>query len=354
MSGLHRLLKMDPLPMAGARVGFLGHHASVTSSGLHAIDALSGRTDWTITRLFSPEHGFFGLAGPGESVDHALHPKWNLPVHSLYGEFRSPDPEWLQDLDLMVVDLQDLGVRCYTYASTLQNMLQACAKASLPVLVLDRPIPLAGIVDGPRLDPSCKSFVGQVPLPLVYGMSQGKLALYLKKNDYDLRELDLQVLDQEASAPASSWIPPSPAIVSVEAALLYPLTVWSEAIPDVWVDRGGPRSFQCWAMPDLSRSTAEDLSASLNLPGIHCTAQDFETPKGSWSGLAFQLDPCTSLLPVTAAVQLLCKLRDLMGKDRFFASPDSRPEFFDQLMGTETVRSQISSGLSSEEICSWA
>lgn len=344
MSGLHRLLHLDSLPMVGAKVGFLGHHASVTPNGTHAVDALGQRSEWTLSRLFSPEHGFFGKAAAGEQVDDSLHPRWQLPVHSLYGEYRSPKAEWLADLDLMVVDLQDLGVRCYTYGSTLQNMLHACAKASLPVMVLDREIPLAAIVDGPMPDPELKSFVGQLPLPLVYGQSQGELARTLKATDPELTSLDLTVLDTDSSSPPSDWTPPSPAIVSRESARLYPLTVWSEAVSDVWVDRGGPLSFQCWAMPDLSGIAAETIADSLQLPGISVMPRTFETPTGVWQGFFFRRNPEEDLLPVTAAVHLLRALRNHLGSERLFAAQGSRPAFFDQLMGTRSVRQQLCSG----------
>ncbi|MDA3873889.1 MAG: DUF1343 domain-containing protein [Kiritimatiellae bacterium] len=344
MSGLHRLLQLDSLPMAGAKVGFLGHHASVTPDGTHAVDALRQRSEWSLTRLFSPEHGFFGKAAAGEQVDDSLHPHWQLPVHSLYGETRSPKPEWLEDLDVMVIDLQDLGVRCYTYGSTLQNVLHACAKASLPVMVLDREIPLAGVVDGPMLDPDLKSFVGQLPLPLVYGQSQGELARTLKSLEPELASLDLTVLDGLPSYPPSTWITPSPAIVSRESACLYPLTVWSEAIANVWVDRGGPLSFQCWAMPDLTGKVVETMASSMQLPGIRVTPKRFETPNGTWHGFHFQRNSAAPLLPVTAAIHLLSTLRDHLGSDRLFAPPASRPDFFDQLMGSRSVRDQLCTG----------
>ncbi|MEX2607099.1 MAG: DUF1343 domain-containing protein [Kiritimatiellia bacterium] len=350
MSGLHRLLQLDTLPMAGARVGFLGHHASVTPEGTHAVDALSRRSEWILARLFSPEHGFFGKAAAGERVEDSLHPRRRLPVHSLYGNSRSPDAEWLEDLDLMVVDLQDLGVRCYTYGSTLQNMLHACAAASLPVLVLDREIPLAGIEDGPMPSAELKSFVSQLPLPLVYGLSQGELARALKNIEPELASLDLSVLDTIAPLTPFVWIPPSPAIVCVEAARLYPLTVWSEAIADVWVDRGGPLSFQCWAMPDLTEKGVEGISASLTLPGITITPRAFDTPQGVWHGFQFEQNFEESFRPVTAAVHLLSGLRDHLGPDRLFTRTGARPFFFDQLMGTRTVREQLCAGRSATSI----
>ena len=112
-----------------------------------------------LAALFSAEHGWFGLAAPGERTGHEMHPYWHIPVHSLYGETRRPTPEMLQGLERIVIDLQDIGVRCYTYLATLKNMLEAAAEAHLPVTVLDRPIPLGGVLDGPLRELAYSSFV---------------------------------------------------------------------------------------------------------------------------------------------------------------------------------------------------
>ena len=348
MSGLDRLLSEQKLPHPGAKIGFLGHHASITKNGQHAIDALIERKEWEILKLFSPEHGFFGDAGPGEKVQHFTHPKWKIPVYSLYGENRSPQKEWLEDLDLIVIDLQDLGVRCYTYASTLCLMLKACADAQINVLVLDRPTPLQGCVDGPDLSIKHSSFVGMIDLPLVYGLGQGKLAMFLKSQEKSLQHLKLEVvfgIPPHGITPR--WTPPSPAIVSPESALLYPLTVWCEAIPDIWVDREGKNSFQIWLMPDFPEDL---LNTPLEMRGVTAEPYASHTPTGVWKGFQFTITDQKLYRPVACAVQLLCALRDRLGNDRLFRSPEARPEFFDQLMGTSSVREKILAGLNAEQV----
>lgn len=348
MNGLDRLLSEPDLPYSGSRVGFLGHHSSVTHTGQHTVDALKKRKEWTLVKLFSPEHGFFGKAGAGEKVQDSLHPEWNLPVHSLYGEHRSPPDAWLEGLDLMVIDLQDLGVRCYTYASTLALMLQACANNEIRVLVLDRPTPLAGWSDGPNLDNELRSFVGMIDLPVVFGLSQGHLAHFLKSQESSLKKLRLDIIfgDPKTKAP-ENWIPPSPAIVSSDSAKMYPMTVWCEAIPQVWVDRGGSSSFQVWCMPDFPEVLLSSLPRFI---GIQASPIRSKTPEGEWSGLRFDLTNSQKVQPVANAVGLLCALRDELGVDRLFNDPKSRPDFFDQLMGTSSVREQIQMGWSAEGI----
>jgi len=336
MYGLDLLLNRTKLPHQKARVGLLAHAASVDSKGIHAVQRLLSRSDWRLSKLFSPEHGFFGVGAAGEIILSGKHPLYGLPIFSLYGEHQTPPPDWLDDLDLMVIDLQDLGVRCYTYASTLQNILQACAKKFLPVMVLDRPTPLSGVVDGPPLDTALRSFVGQIDLPLVYGLSQGPLARHLQHTDPELRNLSLEVVDA-GDVSGLPWHPPSPAIVSRAAAELYPLTVWCEAIPDVDVDRGGPRSFQIWSMPDLN---AEALASTLELPGLKLQASI--GPRG-WPALAFTRIASRPYLPVTAAMQLLTCLRDEFGPERLFNLTGARPDFFDKLMGNSSPRRALQS-----------
>ncbi len=348
MSGLDRLLQEKHLPFPGARVGILAHHASVNLHGRHTVDCLLETKAWRIEKLFSPEHGFFGRAAAGEEVENSLHPTWKIPVHSLYGEHRSPPPAWLENLDLMIVDLQDLGIRCYTYASSLLLMMRACAQAGIPMLVIERPTPLAGIVDGPDLDPQCESFVGMIDLPLVFGRGQGDLAEFLKSHHSGLRDLQLQVFrDSDAVVDTEKWIPPSPAIVSPACARLYPVTVWCEAIADIDVDRGNADSFAIWCMPDFP---AELLKNPPIFKGMRATALT-----GKRSGYHFQIDELSRFKPVENAVILLCALRDHLGVERLFSQPDNRPEFFDKLMGTSSVREQLMAGLSAEEIVnSWS
>jgi len=337
MYGLDLLLARDRLPHKRARVGLLAHAASVDAAGVHAVERLLTRPEWTLNKLFSPEHGFFGVGAAGEPIHSGIHPRFGLPIFSLYGEHRSPPAEWLEDLDLMVIDLQDLGVRCYTYASTLQNMLRACASVRLPVMVLDRPTPLAGIVDGPPLDPALRSFVGQIDLPLVYGLSHGPLATHLQQTDPELGPLALEVIEAD-DVRHLPWHPPSPAIVSRAAAELYPLTVWCEAVPDVDVDRGGPASFQIWSMPDFNATV---LAKQLELPGVHVRCGT--GPRG-WPALCFTRDRSRPYLPVTAALRLLTALRDQLGSERLFAAPGARPEFFDHLMGNAGPRRELQAG----------
>jgi len=345
--GLDQLLAEVPEGWRGARLGLLAHAASVDAHGVHAADRLAAHPDLRLLRLFGPEHGFFGAGAAGEKVGNQRHPRLGLPIHSLYGATRTPPPEWLGDLDVLLIDVQDIGVRCYTYASTLENVLGACARAGVAVGVLDRPIPLGGVRDGPMLDPSQRSFVGQVDLPFVYGLTPGDLAVWLKRH-HGWHGLDLTVLRGDGAEGA--WVKPSPGIVSRDAARLYPLTVWCEAIPGVSVDRGGERSFQVWGMEGLP---AADLAESLRIPGLRIFASGLVGDGKPLPALGFAVEG--PFRPAAAAVLFLAALRDRMGCGRLFGAEGARPWFFDRLWGSARVGEQLRRGADAADILGeWA
>jgi uncharacterized protein YbbC (DUF1343 family) len=175
--GLERVEADGGVPLRGLRVGLLAHAASVTSDGRHAIDVLRG-AGVDVVRLFGPEHGLRGTAAAGEEVEGGTDAASGLPVVSLYGARTRPAAEDLRGLDALVVDLQDAGVRFYTYASTMLLCLEAAAEAGVETVVLDRPNPLGGQrVEGPERDPAMPfSLVSVAPGPLVHGLTLGEMA----------------------------------------------------------------------------------------------------------------------------------------------------------------------------------
>ncbi|MDZ4198111.1 MAG: DUF1343 domain-containing protein, partial [Kiritimatiellia bacterium] len=178
-------------------MGLLSHDAAVDARGVPTLDRLL-QAGIRPVALFSPEHGYQGRAGAGELVPDSLHPEHPIPIHSLYGPTRIPRAEWLATLDLLLIDLQDLGVRCYTYLSTLCETLTAAAGTSLRVVVADRPVPLPNRCDGPMLDPAYESFVARVRAPMVTGMTPGEAARwFVRSNRLDV---DLEVADGQSRA----------------------------------------------------------------------------------------------------------------------------------------------------------
>ena len=324
----------------GARVGLVAHPASRTADGVHSAEALR-RRGVRLTALFGPEHGFFGRGAAGEEVADGRHAEWGIPIHSLYGATRAPTPEMLAEVDVMVFDLQTIACRAYTYGSTLRLLMERCAAAGKRLIVADRPDPLMLTPpDGPMLSPDCESFVGFLPTPFCHGMTPGELAVFLK-HALRLDSLDLQVARCEGLSRALSleeifpvWHAPSPAIVSLENALCFPLNVFFEALPAVDHARGTPLAFQ------RTGATAVDLAplATVLLPGLETAPADYEDSHGIHRrGLRFRVADPRRYHPAQAAWALWSAMAEAFGGwPALWATAGARHEWFDKLWGTRT------------------
>jgi uncharacterized protein YbbC (DUF1343 family) len=309
--------------------------------------------------LFSAEHGFFGSAAAGERTASAWHPYWNRPIHSLYGEYRKPTPEMLEGIGRMVIDLCDIGVRCYTYLATLKLTLEACAEAGIAVTVLDRPLPLGGILDGPSLKSGFSSFVAPVNVPLCHAMTPGECAMWIAR-EYGLQlELDVVKVLEWSHADREPWpnfIPPSPAIRSWDSAVMYPMTVFTEAYPAVDCDRGGPLAFRLVGAPWLDQAgLVRDLAPALRSCGVAMRPYRYRPQSGSCrdmtlDGILFSVCSPEAFYPVTAGMLLLAALVHHHG-EKVFAG--GRDEWFDKLNGTDEVRNRLHCGELSEMFSSW-
>ncbi len=253
------------------KIALLSHQAALLTTGEAAAQALRRVFGERLVALFGPEHGYFGAAVAGEKTFTVTHPLWQIPVHSLYGEHRKPTPEMLQGIDFMIVDLQDLGVRCYTYMATLKLMLEACAEAGIPCLVCDRPVPFHGRACGPIATKERLSFVAPCEVPFVHGMLPTEIAAFL--------QLPFEAAHIEGSwdflhpINAPEFIPPSPAIRSRETAMLYPATVLAEAFPAVDILRTAPWAFRVVVAPWMDSETVIAALEAEGVPGV--TFHDF-------------------------------------------------------------------------------
>lgn len=209
-----------------------------------------------LKKVFAPEHGFRGQVDAGEKVTDGLDPKTGLPVLSLYGANRKPTAQQLEGLDLVLFDIQDVGVRFYTYIATLQLVMEACAEAGIPVVVLDRPNPNAHYVDGPVMEAAHRSFLGMTEIPLVYGMTIGEYARMINEEGWLENGLraELTVIPLKGyvrGEPAPLPIPPSPNLPNAQAARLYPSLGLFEGTK-INAGRGTTHQFQCFGAPFLS------------------------------------------------------------------------------------------------------
>lgn len=251
--GAERLASYLP-KLTDKKVAIVGNHSSQIS-GVHLLDTLLSR-GVDVVKVFSPEHGFRGIEDAGEEVKDGIDPKSGLPLISLYGDNKKPTAMQLEGIDIILFDLQDVGVRFYTYLSTLHYVMEAAAEKNIKVVVLDRPNPNLKIVDGPIMQADQMSFVGLHPVPLIYGMSIGEYALmingekWLKNGIYcELEVIHCENLNRDTHYKFP--IPPSPNLPNMKAIALYPSLALFEGTV-ISVGRGTDNPFQQIGHPDLS------------------------------------------------------------------------------------------------------
>ena len=315
-TGLQILIAQQMDRLAGRRIGLVSHAAAVLPDLTGILPALLA-AGARVEALFGPEHGFAGAALEGETVGHARHRRSGLPVYSLYGAASQPSAEMLAGLDLLLVDFQDVGVRFYTYLSTLYYVLRGAAQAGLPVLLLDRPNPLGGqVVDGPLLWASYQSFVGMLPIPLRYGLTLGELAGWMNTTQRLGAALEVVALHgwrralvfEQTGLP---WTPTSPAMPRLSTAALYPGMCLLEGT-NLSEGRGTALPFEVAGAPWLDGEDLADTLNRLELPGVRFRPHSFLPTAGKHAGLVCQgvqvhiveraaLDPLALGLHVLAA-----------------------------------------------------
>lgn len=237
----------------GKRVAILGNQTSILSNGTHLVDTLLSHKV-NVVKLFTPEHGFRGTADAGATVKDGKDVTTGLPLISLYGKNKKPTSEQLKDIDLVIYDLQDVGVRFFTYISSLEYLIEACAENNKELLILDRPNPLGDKVDGPILDKKYKSFVGMQPIPVVYGMTVGEYAKMLVGEKWvKSSNLKLDIVHLESYIRSSFFkllVSPSPNLRTGAAIYLYPSMCFFEGT-QISLGRGTDKPFQIFGHPDL-------------------------------------------------------------------------------------------------------
>ena len=262
--------------LAGKRVGLITNQTGLVGDQ-HLADLLSKAPNVKLAAIFAPEHGFRGTAEAGAAVHSDTDAKTGAPIHSLFGPTNKPTPAMLRDVDILVFDIQDIGVRFYTYISTMGLAMQAAAAARIPFVVLDKPNPLGGTyVSGFVLEPQLRSFVGLYPLPIVHGLTAGELAHMIKGEKWldGLERLELSVVKMKGwqrsmrwPRTRRTWIATSPNIPTFEAALVYPgIGIVGEL--EVNEGRGTPTPFSLFGAPWFD---APPMAARLNamkFPGV--------------------------------------------------------------------------------------
>lgn len=325
--------------LKGKKVGVVGNQTSVIGS-THLVDSLLS-LGINVVRVYSPEHGFRGDADAGQKINHEVDQKTGLQIVSLYGKNKKPTQEQIEDLDVILFDIQDVGVRFYTYISTLHYVMEAAAEASIPVLVLDRPNPNGHYIDGPVLDSQFESFVGMHKVPVVYGMTIGEYAKMINGEHWlkDSVVCDLTVIPCKGYVHTSEYdlpIAPSPNLRTANSINLYPSLCFFEGTI-VSVGRGTETPFEIYGHPKFKEGDFAFTPVSSfgskhpKLENEKCKGYDLSETKERKS----QLD----------LGYLLNANKQLEGVTWI-----DNPKFFNLLAGNDILIEQIKKGLSEDEI----
>lgn len=336
--GAERTQAYFPL-LAGKKIGIVGNQSSLIHQS-HLVDSLVS-AKFNVVKVFSPEHGFRGTADAGAKVNSSIDPKTKLPIVSLYGSNKKPTQEQLKGIDILIFDIQDVGVRFYTYISTLDYVMEACAEANIPVIVLDRPNPNGHYIDGPILEEKYKSFVGMHPVPVVYGMTIGEYAQMINGENWLEKDFkcDLTVISLENYTHQSRYslpIAPSPNLKSDRSINLYPSLCFFEGT-SMSVGRGTETPFEIYGHPQLPSTlfsfTPKSMAGSSDpkLKGVKCYGYDLgaDTTYLSQLNIAYLIDANKQL-----------------GSDVLFKND----KFFNILAGNSVFIEQLKSGKTEDEI----
>ena len=277
--------------LAGKRVGLVTNPTGRTADGVSDVDALFNHPNVQLTALFGPEHGLRGDAQDGVKIDSTTDQKTGLPIYSLYGDTKKPTKAMLQNVDVLVFDIQDVGARFYTFASTMAYVMQAAAAEKKPVIILDRPNPIGdALVEGPVLEPGQESFTGLYPIPVRHGMTMGELA-HLFNDAFGIHS-DLTVVPVAGwrrsmwyDQTGIPWIRPSPNIPDLATATVYPGAGLIEAT-NIAEGRGTPTPFLNVGAPWLDGDRWASALNEQQLPGVHFEATRFTPVSNKFSGQA--------------------------------------------------------------------
>ena len=317
------------------KVGVIGNQSSMIVN-THLVDSLLS-LGIDVVKVFSPEHGFRGTADAGAIIDDGIDSKTGIPIISLYGNNKKPTREQLQEIDILVFDIQDVGVRFYTYISTLHYVMEAATESNIKVIVLDRPNPNGHYVDGPILDTAFQSFVGMHPIPIAHGMTMGEYAKMITGENWITTRCELIVIEMENYTHNTNYdlpIKPSPNLPNARSVNLYPSLCLFEGT-NISIGRGTDYPFQHFGAPYLKS----------NYSFIPKSGEGSKYPKHEdlvcfGTDLRFQEDYLAAL----NLNWIIETYKQCSEKEKFFT------DFFDKLAGTDKLKKQIIAGKTAREI----
>jgi uncharacterized protein YbbC (DUF1343 family) len=368
-TGLEGLLDRIRRGAVRGRVGLVSNPASVDGGLTHAADRLADAPGVTLAALFGPQHGFRSdLQDNMIETPHADDRVRRVPVYSLYSETREPTLEMLKGLDLLVIDLQDVGTRIYTYVYTMANCLRACTRHGVKALVCDRPNPIGGArVEGPMLREGWTSFVGQFPIPMRHGMTIGELARLFNEHFGIGAELDVVPMEgwrremyfDQTGLP---WVMPSPNMPTLDTAIVFPGAVLFEGT-NISEGRGTTRTFELIGAPWIDGERLAEAMNRRHLPGVRFRPVFFEPTfqkhaQQTCGGCQIHVLDRAAFQPVATGVALLEEFRR-QDPARFGWKPppyeyEHERLAIDLLFGSDALRRGLEDGLSADQIsASW-
>lgn len=331
------------------RVGIVANQTSIIFKSdktyTHLVDSLVA-LNVDVKTVFSPEHGFRGKADAGEIIKDGKDVKTGLPIVSLYGKNKKPFPAQLENLDVIIFDVQDVGVRFYTYTSTLHYLMEACAEANIPVIVLDRPNPNGHYVDGPILEKKFKSFIGMHPVPIVHGLTIGEYAQMINGEEWLANKVQcnltvIRIDNYTHQTPYSLPIKPSPNLPNDQAINLYSSLCLFEGTP-ISVGRGTERQFQIIGTPEYFLK--RHLYSFTPKPNLGA-----KNPKHNGkecNGYNLTKEPRLSEINLDWLLEFYKTHKQYAPKTAFF----NKDKFFSKLAGNNKLQQQIESGMTAAEI----
>lgn len=345
--------------LRGKNVALLTNHTGTNSALKRTADLLHADPRFHLAALLSPEHGLMGIAQAGVQIKSEIDPATALPVYSLYGETREPAPEMLKGIDAIVFDIQDLGVRFYTYTATLQAAMRSAARNGIQMVVLDRPNPIRGDrVEGPMLDPAFRSFVGAYAAPVRYGMTSGELAGFLNSEEKIGCKLRVMTLKNWGRSEwfdqtKLSWVSPSPNIPTLDTAILYPGFCWIEGT-NLSEGRGTTHPFEWVGAPWIDEFKLAGQLNAARIQGVYFRPVRFQPSLSKHKdeichGVQMHILDRDKLDPFRAVLEVLIAIRK-NHPDRFQFLERS----FDRLAGSDKTRKMIETDATADEILhSW-
>ena len=353
--------------LEGKRVGLITNPTGIDNNLKSTIDILAEADNVQLTALFAPEHGVRGDYVAGETVANETDKKTGVPVYSLHGRNRKPTPDMLKNVDVIVYDIQDIGCRSYTFISTMGLAMEAAARDGKEFVVLDRPNPLGGErVEGNLVEPGKESFVGQFPIPYVYGLTPGELAIYLNENGIVSaagRKTELKVVPMEGwhrdmtfAETGMPWVLPSPHIPTPEAALMYPATGIMGELDYVSIGVGYTLPFSLAGAPWIDAQRLADNLNALSLDGIEFRPIHYKPYYAMYKGeklAGVQIYAHDWAQTPLSLLQfyIMQELAELYPSHKAFATvTQTKTKMFDMVCGSAKIRQQFAKNYKVEDI----